>query len=217
MMHGGGCTKAATVTPCSKLRALGNVSTGDAAAGPESLCPGPAVCWAPLRRGRDLWYQRRSLVEKWGRLRWASASTLHVPSDAHPFRLLEASLFLRKSCPPVRHSRAAGSPVSPSRTASEASSARQTRPLAPRRQCSVASLFFSTHPRATNAPPSPRLFHRRGGVGATAPDVRHLTVRVGRPSGPSAQLPTRTQAAGGCPPPPLQPSPPRAPCPPPVV
>ena len=188
---GGGCAKATTVT-CSKLGAYGNVSAGDAAAGPESLCP--ATCGlsdsAAPRKGpvREETFFLRNGVD----IACASASTLHAPSDAQPFRLLEACLFLRRSYPPVRNNRAAGSPFPPSSTASEASSARQTRPLAPRRQCSVTCLCFSTPPRATNAPPSPRHLHRGGGVGATAADARHVTVRVCHPSGPSAPVPTRT-------------------------
>jgi len=84
------------------------------------------------------------------------------------------------------------SPVRPSSTASEASSAQQTRPLALRRQCCVARPCFSAHPRATNAPPSPRRSHNSGREGATAPDARHVTIRVRRLSGPSAPLLTRT-------------------------
>jgi len=117
----------------------------------------------------------------------------------HPSRLLGASLLPHRSCPRARHSRAAGPSVPPPSTALAASSARQTHPLAQRRRCSVDCPCFSTHPRATDAPPIPRRFHCSGGVGVTAPDARNVTVRVGHPSGRSALLSTCTRAAGGYP------------------
>jgi len=56
---------------------------------------------------------------------------------------------------------------------------------APSMQHRTSSLLHGPSSDKRTPPPSPppRHFHRSGGVGETAPDAWHVTVRVGRPSG----------------------------------